>query len=165
MNKNTKELSELNMWMGKRLLQLRVSAGVSQNEFARQLEIARMTLVNIENGIQTITNWVLFNSATILGVQVSEFFPALDKKGNFITQDEYRKLAEAKPNDYPVAPAFTLISHKEIEKTKQARENKILANRKAKETGVDKKATKTLKHPTTKKAKTTRTGSVVRQLS
>jgi len=94
--------NDLSAWMGKRIQKLRLEAGFSQNAFARELGVARMTLVNIENGIQTITNWILFNAAVLIGVHVSEFFPAQDKNGNFITQGEYKDLSEQYPEDYPI---------------------------------------------------------------
>jgi len=94
-----KELTEvdikLNVWMGNRFKQLRESAQISQNELGRQMKVARMTVINVENGTQTITSRDLYNASHIIGIHVSEFFPERDANGEFVSQAEYQALLEA----------------------------------------------------------------------
>jgi|GEM_PF-6196940 len=87
---------ELKIILGRKLYEQRNKAGLTQEDLARMMGISRVSLANIESGVQILTTVNLFKAANIFNCQLICLLPTKDELSyepiKVITSLELRKL-------------------------------------------------------------------------
>lgn len=88
---HSEEDIKLNVWIGKRLSQIRLSVKpfLSQNELTRQLGVTRPTVINWVNGKQSMNTLDLLKCVRILGCHISQLFPVIGEDGELYAQEDF----------------------------------------------------------------------------
>lgn len=69
--------SQLYRRLGSTIKRLRLSAKKTQEELAREINISRASVVNIEQGRHRLQLHVLYDIAIVLGCELTDFLPAV----------------------------------------------------------------------------------------
>src|SRR3954470_13415987 len=64
---------------GRRLAEARASANLLQQELGQKMGLSRTSISNIERGSRAVYLDQVFQAANILGVELSELLPSLDR--------------------------------------------------------------------------------------
>jgi transcriptional regulator with XRE-family HTH domain len=69
------EVKELCRLMGNKVCQLRIKKGLRQEDLADAIGLGRISIVNIENGIQQLTPLSILRLSKLFNVAVDTFYP------------------------------------------------------------------------------------------
>lgn len=73
--RDTEATAERRRLLGERIRELRVAAGLSQEELGQRADIHRAYVGTVENGLYNVTTDTLYRIADALGVHIRELFP------------------------------------------------------------------------------------------
>jgi transcriptional regulator with XRE-family HTH domain len=80
---------------GRLVAERRKRARMTQAVFAKSLNLSRASIANIERGKQPVQLHLVFQIAAILGVEVQELIPSLDRRIPNIQVSEWLKRIDA----------------------------------------------------------------------
>jgi transcriptional regulator with XRE-family HTH domain len=72
------DTSTIYLALGKRLKESRKKAGLTQEQLAKQLNLTRTTVTNIESGRQSVTIHLMYEISEALSVSISELLVRLN---------------------------------------------------------------------------------------
>jgi transcriptional regulator with XRE-family HTH domain len=67
--------ADFDQFVGSRLRELRIARGLTQDQVARPLGLARTSVTNIEAGRQPASGWLLWRIAQLLSTEVAALLP------------------------------------------------------------------------------------------
>lgn len=85
---------EFNTEFGRRIKEVRVRSGLTQQELADEVSLSRTSITNIEQGNQSVSVWLLSRIAEALTMDAAELFPTSDVAHPNLPDDVPAKTAE-----------------------------------------------------------------------
>lgn len=90
--KNKKKTIDIDLHVGKRIRERRLTMDVSQQELAKLIGVTFQQAHKYEKGINRVSAGRLFNIAQCLGTTVDFFFEGLEQDSRNLSSDEKRSL-------------------------------------------------------------------------
>jgi len=89
---NKKKTIDIDLHVGKRIRERRLTMDVSQQELAKLIGVTFQQAHKYEKGINRVSAGRLFNIAQCLGTTVDYFFEGLEQEGKSLSTDQKRSL-------------------------------------------------------------------------